>query len=148
MDRRQNPRVPARIPAILTVLSEPAREYEVVVEEVSGNGARVRVEARLAVDSVVKLIVEDDLFLGDVCHCQEAPGGYSVGLKLDCALVSLSSVRALMRALMPEAGQAGSGGAQTANPGDNRDHEESGQRHKEDPAQALNRAAPPEPPVE
>ncbi len=135
MERRAHPRVPVRIPAKLTVLSDPWQEFDVQVEEISGKGARVLLQERLPVNAVVKLVVDDDLFLGEVCHCQADAKGFSVGVSLDCALVSLSSIRALMHALMPATGSsAGSGGSQAADAGHHRNHQERHQRHEQNPA--------------
>ncbi|MBI4892606.1 MAG: PilZ domain-containing protein [Acidobacteria bacterium] len=109
MDRRETSRVPVRLPGSLTVLAPGAhnskqdRAVPVVVKSISGNGASLFLNEPLRPGALVKLIVEDDLFLGEVVHSGPGEGGYHVGLHLDCALASLSGIRNLMLALFREA---------------------------------------------
>ncbi len=118
MDRRESPRIRVRLPGTLTVLATGAenpsdeRSQPVLVNALSGNGASVQMDVPLRVGALVKLVVEDDLFLGEVVHCGADEGGYLVGLHLDCALASLSGIRRLMLALFRE----GSGGDQEIRP--------------------------------
>lgn len=139
MDRRQSPRLPANLPAQLTLLSEdtnpaPGFHSGVTVEEISGQGARIRSPQPLPIGALVKLELEDDLFLGEVRHCSPTPHGFLAGLHLDCALASLSGIRALMRALLDPGASVPSGRTQTVDTHQQGHHEQRRQSHKENPS--------------
>jgi hypothetical protein len=136
MERRQSSRLPANLPARLTPISErtDAPPVDVTVEEFSGNGARVWSTQPLALGSLVKLELDDDLFLGEVRHCSPSGLGFQTGLHLDCALASLSGIRALMRALLDPGPPAASGRDQTLDARQQRDQQQHRERHQENPA--------------
>jgi hypothetical protein len=123
MERRKSPRVATQARAQLTVLDPPGPQEMVVLEELSGGGARIRAKSQLAVNTPVKLMVGDDLFLGDVCHCQKSGDGFLAGLKLDSALTGVSSLRTLMQALMRESGGGGSGRSHASQAEYDRNHQ-------------------------
>ncbi len=127
MDRRRAPRIATRISACLTVLNPPEQEYAVVVEDISNGGARVFTEVQLAVNTPVKLLVGDNLFLGEVCHRQTAAGGFRIGLRLESTLAGVSAIQSLMKALIDESPCARSDGAHAAQTDDNRDYQHNGQ---------------------
>lgn len=136
MERRQSSRMPAQMPARLTVLTENATRSslsaEITIEELSGNGARIWAPVSYPVGTLVKLELADDLFLGEVRHSTPYSNGFHLGLHLDCALASLSGVRALMLALMSPA--ASSGRDQTPDSRHQRDCEQRRQSYQQDPA--------------
>lgn len=136
MERRHSSRLPAQLPARLTVLTDqdspPPPATQVTIEEFSGNGARIWTPSSLPIGSLVKLELEDDLFLGEVRHSTPYRNGFHLGLHLDCALASLSGVRALMLALMNPGSR--SGRSEAVDPGDQRDHQQHRQSHQQHPA--------------
>lgn len=136
MERRQSSRLPANLAARLTPISEwaDAPPCQVTIEEFSGNGARIWSPGPLPLGALVKLELEDDLFLGEVRHCSPSGLGFQTGLHLDCALASLSGLRALMRALLDPGVPAASGCAQAVNPGQQRNQQQHRQSHQENPA--------------
>lgn len=139
MDRRQSPRLPANLPAKLTLLSEdtdpsPGIPCDVTVAEISGNGARVWTPQPLPIGAVVKLELEDDLYLGEVRHCSPTDHGFQAGLHLDCALASLSGIRALMLALLDPGASVPSGRTQTVDTHQQGHYEQHRQSHKENPS--------------
>jgi hypothetical protein len=136
MDRRQSSRLPANLAAKLTVLSEQAEipPSQVTIEEFSGNGARLWSPTPLTLGTLVKLELDDDLFLGEVRHCSPAAHGYQAGIHLDCALASLSGIRSLMRALFCLSDTPPSNRAQAADPHQQRDQQQRRQSQQERPA--------------
>lgn len=108
MDRRESPRVTVRLPGTLTVLgsgggrSPEEQPWPAMVKSLSGNGASVATERPLRPGTLIKLVVNDDLFLGEVVYCGADAGGFVVGMHLDCALASLSGIRKLMSRLLQE----------------------------------------------
>lgn len=106
MDRRLSPRLPVDLQTTLTILGdsggEDAVELPVRVENVSGNGAQIRLLWRLPVSACVKLVLEDSLYLGEVAYCHESDEGYQAGLVLEHAVHSLHGLQNLMRSLQAE----------------------------------------------
>jgi hypothetical protein len=142
MDRRQSLRLPANLPAQLTLLSEdappsPAPPCNVTVAEISGHGARIWSPLPLPIGAAVKLELEDDLYLGEVRHCCPTGQGFLAGLHLDCALASLSGIRALMLALLDPGASLPSGRSQTADPRQQGHHQQQRQGHQEQPPQPV-----------
>ena len=102
MDRRQNVRRPARFPAVLSLLDGPQTEFEAMVENLSGCGACVSLDAPLEVGAPVKLVFEDCILLGEVSYCSLEEGRHVAGLHLEQSLSHVSSLRKLMEALIEE----------------------------------------------
>ncbi len=115
MERRTTRRTRVSIQALLSTLHEEngatrtGPPVEVWMEEISGRGARIRMPLRLRPGTLVQMETGDDLFLGEVIHCRDEQDGFVAGVEIDCVLHAVSGVRALMRALLEEAG-AGPGG--------------------------------------
>lgn len=140
MERRQSSRVPASLTARLTVLdanadpASPPPSLDVTVEQFSGNGVRLWSLTRFPLGTLVKLELEDDLFLGEVRHCAPHAAGFHTGIHLDCALASLSGIRALMRALLQPGSVYPSGRTQTVDPNYQGEHQQRCQSHQQNPA--------------
>ncbi len=117
MERRATRRTPVRIPAELRTLQEERGETRqgppvgIVIEEISGRGARIRMPFPLRPGTLVQLESAEDLFLGEVIHCREEAGGFVAGVEVDCVLHAVGGVRALMRALLEEGGGLSGGHA-------------------------------------
>lgn len=115
MERRTTRRTPVSIQAVLSTLHEErggARQgppVDVLLEEVSGRGARIRMPLPLRPGTLVQVQTGDDLFLGEIVHCRGEAGAYLAGVEVDCVLRAVSGVRALMQALLDE-GRGPSGG--------------------------------------
>jgi hypothetical protein len=90
----------------------------------------------------VELQLQDDLFLGEIRHSAPAPGGFSLGVHLDCALASLSGIRALMQALWLDL-PTPLARSQTPNPRKQTDHQQGRQGQHQQPAQPLGSPAVP-----
>jgi len=115
MERRTTRRTPVRIPAELRTLQEEGGETrqgppeEVVLEEISGRGARIRMPLPLRPGTLVQVETREDLFLGEIIHCRAEEGAFVAGVEVDCVLHALTGLRALMQALLDE-GRGPSGG--------------------------------------
>jgi hypothetical protein len=115
MERRTTRRTPVRIPAELRTLQEEGGQtrqgppVEVLLEEVSGRGARIRLPLLLRPGTLVQLETNEDLFLGEIIHCRAEADAFVAGVEVDCLLHAVSGVRALMQALLDE-GRGPSGG--------------------------------------
>jgi hypothetical protein len=146
MERRSTRRAAVEIPAVLHTLHEERGESRkgpaiaVVVEELSGRGARIRLPVPLRAGTLIQMEAGDDLFLGEICHCRQDGEAFVAGTELDCVLHAASSVRALMRALLEE-GDRPSGG-DSPQPHVERHDEHDRQRRQQNPAQRLDATAP------
>lgn len=119
MERRKTRRQPVAIQAVLSTLHEENGETRkgpplgVVVEEISGRGARVRLPLRLRPGTLVQMEAGDDLFLGEIVHCRSDGDGYVAGMEVDCVLHTAAGLRELMKALLEEGyGPSGSDAAE------------------------------------
>lgn len=116
MERRTTQRITVKIPAVLNTLHEQNGEswkgpdIRVMVEELSGRGARVRLPLPLRAGTLIQMETDEDLFLGEVCHCRREGDEFVAGMEVDCVLHAATSVRALMRALLEEDAGRPSGG--------------------------------------
>ena len=61
---------------------------------------RVRVPQPVAGGAAIRVEVEDQLLLGEVCYCQSLTGGqFAVGVQLEQSLNNLDDLSRLMKAL-------------------------------------------------
>jgi hypothetical protein len=105
MEQRSEPRLDENRPVRVTVLREPQRELAGRIENISGRGMRVVVDAPIAGRAPVKLEWDGTLLLGEVCYCERAPGGYGVGLQLEHALFDTHELARLAKRLAGERGR-------------------------------------------
>jgi hypothetical protein len=91
---------------MLTVLSagtERDTPMEAAVLDYSGRGMRLGVNAQIPAGSAVRIEMDDQLILGEVCYCTPSRlGRYAVGLELEQALAHLDDLSSLTRALSAE----------------------------------------------
>jgi hypothetical protein len=99
MEKRSEPRLDENRPVRVTVLRDPQRELIGRIENISGRGMRVLVNAPIAGREPIKLEWEGTLLLGEVCYCEAAPGGYGIGLELEHALLHTHELSRLARRL-------------------------------------------------
>lgn len=120
MERRTTRREPVKIQAVLSTLHEDQGEtrkgppVQVLLEEISGRGARVRLPLSLRPGTLVQLETPEDLLLGEIIHCRGEQDGFVAGMEVDCVLRAAAGVRALMRALLEEGAGSSSGHAPQA----------------------------------
>jgi hypothetical protein len=101
MERRQTPRQQTALPATMTLLSEPPEVFDVVVEDLSGAGARIRFAGRIEAGVAVQLALDDALYLGEIMYCTESRDGTKAGVALRHSLTHVKDLAALMQRLVP-----------------------------------------------
>jgi hypothetical protein len=101
MERRNALRLQVCRPATLTLLSEHPVQIEVMVEDLSGAGARIRTSTPLAAGTVVQLAIADALYLGEVMYCSQSGTEMHAGLALRHSLTHIQELANLMQRLMP-----------------------------------------------
>jgi hypothetical protein len=101
MERRNAPRLQICRPATLTLLSEHPVQIDVMVEDLSGAGARIRIPAPLTVGTVIQLAIADALYLGEVMYCRQSGTDVHAGLALRHSLTHMKELANLMQRLMP-----------------------------------------------
>lgn len=99
LDRRREPRTPANYPVRITVLGNPDRVVEGTLLEVSGRGVRVKLREKLPLSSPVRIDLDDNLLLGDVCYCRRVEQGYAAGVALAHSLGSVHQLASLMKSI-------------------------------------------------
>ena len=124
MDRRRSERIPSDQSATLKVLQECApgeREVvlTVIVEDMSSHGMRIRMDRELPLGTPVRVDLNDNILLGEVCHCSSDGVGFQCGIRTEQALCSVTDLMRLMKGVMgnqawtPKARETSSAAAQS-----------------------------------
>jgi hypothetical protein len=69
------------------------------VVDASERGLRLTMQSPLPLDSAVRIDLQNELLLGEVCYCQQSPQGYVVGVELQQSLSNLNDLSNLARAI-------------------------------------------------
>ena len=84
MDRRKEPRFLAKQPVTLTLLNiDPKEEkvFDAALLNISGRGMSLETSLSFEINSAIRVDIAQQVFLGEVCHCQPAENGtYLLGL--------------------------------------------------------------------
>ena len=84
MDRRKETRFPAQQLVKLTLLSiDPKEEkvFDATLLNISGRGMSLETPLSFEINSAIRIDIAQQVFLGEVCHCQPAGNGnYLLGL--------------------------------------------------------------------
>jgi len=102
MDRRSEQRHDSDIPVELIVLGSAERRVPAVLRNISGTGARLRVEEPIPVDSALRFDLGDSMLLGEVCYCASDSGAFAIGVELRHSLVNLAEVAKLRERVLME----------------------------------------------
>jgi hypothetical protein len=102
MDLRTENRVPVQRPVKLTVLGDQPQEFEAFLNNVSGRGLRVVVDAPVAPDSAVRVDLDDSMILGEVCYCEPCGNQWALGLEMEQSLSDLRGLCQLVERLLHE----------------------------------------------
>jgi len=92
MERRAETRIPWNCAVRLTLLSNPPEHFEATLVNVSGRGARLKMDRPLECDSAVRIDLENGLLLGEVCYCASDGDGFGIGIQLEHSLLNLAEV--------------------------------------------------------
>lgn len=102
MDARRENRVPTEQPVRVTILGDSSGVYEAVLSNLSGRGMQIMLPAPVAVNTAVRIDLEDSMLLGEVCYCEPAAAGWAIGLELEQSLSDLRSLCRLVERLLQE----------------------------------------------
>ena len=92
MERRAENRIPWNCPVRITLLGGPPQYIDATLVNVSGRGARLKLDRPLECDSLIRIDLENGLLLGEVCYCATDGDGYGVGVQLEHSLLNLAAV--------------------------------------------------------
>ncbi len=112
MDRRKERRITADRPIRLTILGADSSgsqdvQHEGKLLDCSGRGMRVELPVAARPGAALRIDMDDQILLGEVCYCQPGPSGtYSVGLQMEQSLSNLDDLSRLVKALIGEAPQS------------------------------------------
>lgn len=96
-ERRSGPRWPAATTVRLQVLGPQRIALPAQLLDYSDWGACVEVSLYVSPGTLVRLDFEDELWLGEVAHCQPRPGVYALGLRVEQRLAHLQELRTLFQ---------------------------------------------------
>jgi PilZ domain len=101
MERRNEPRVEANEPVIVTELGA-SRRYPIggMIQDISGGGMLIKLSHALALNAPVRIETKDMLLLGEVARCEPDGEEYRIGLMIHHSLRDLQDLEKLNRALM------------------------------------------------
>ena len=102
MERRREPRATADQTVVVTVLGRQALQISGTAVDISRRGLRLLLSGRVSPGDPVKIDMDDDLLLGEICYCETQGADFIVGVELDQALAGLSELARLNLALFEE----------------------------------------------
>jgi hypothetical protein len=102
MDMRSQPRLETDEPVQVTVLGPCESTYCGRITNFSSDGIALLIDSPLAIGAAVKVEWSKTLLLGEVCHCNAAGQGFSIGLHLEHALYDTIQLAKLARRLLDE----------------------------------------------
>jgi hypothetical protein len=102
MERRAETRIPSNCPVRITLLGGPPQHFDATLVNVSGRGARLKMDRPLECDSIIRIDLENGLLLGEVCYCASDGDGYGVGVQLEHSLLNLAEVTRMRNRVLEE----------------------------------------------
>jgi hypothetical protein len=111
MGQRRDFRFETVQPVGLTILGKLSRDADVLLSacmvNLSGRGLSLTTESRVPVGSAVRIGINDNILLGEVCHSrQTGPSAFVCGVQLEQALTDVHDLSRLMSRLMGESQRA------------------------------------------
>lgn len=103
MERRAETRIPFDCPVRVTLLGSPPEQFDGILVNVSGRGARLRVPRRIECDAALRIDLDNAMLLGEVCYCANDGDGYGIGVQLEHSLLNLAEVLRRREHLLEEA---------------------------------------------
>jgi hypothetical protein len=101
MDRRQETRVEANEPVVITELGANRRHrMGGMIQDLSGSGMLIKLPRSIAIDALVRVETSSMLLLGEVVRCEPDGDDFRVGLILCHSLQSWQALANLNRALL------------------------------------------------
>ena len=111
MDERKDFRFETNQPVSLTILGRHSRDADTHLSactvNISGRGISLTTETSVPMGSAVRLDVNDNILLGEVCHSrQTGPAEYICGVRLEQALTAVGDLSRLVSGIMGESRRA------------------------------------------
>jgi hypothetical protein len=111
VDDRRDFRFETNQPVSLTILGRYSRDADTHVSAcmvtISGRGISLTTESSVPVNSAVRLDVNDNILLGEVCHSrQTGPSAFICGVRLEQALTAVGDLSKLVSGVMGETRRA------------------------------------------
>ncbi|NWF83926.1 MAG: PilZ domain-containing protein [Bryobacteraceae bacterium] len=110
MERRQSPRTNTKqeawlrwLDAVSDLSEAPPARCPALMQDVSARGARFLVPHPYPVGAAMEVLVNDELWLGEVVWRAGTNGGYLIGVEVEQRLLRLTDVENLCRRLLPDA---------------------------------------------
>ena len=96
-DRRLNPRQKAGLAALVTVFGDQEQKLNGTLVNAGDGGAQLRIDARIAPSTLVKIEYSDSFLLGEVVYCQSEGSEWLAGIKVEHALFGLAALAEAIR---------------------------------------------------
>lgn len=111
MGERRDFRFETNQPVSLTILGRDSRDADIhlpaCIVNISGHGISLTTESSVPVSSAVRLDVNDNILLGEVCHLrQTGPSEFICGIRLEQALTAVGDLSKLVSGIMGESRRA------------------------------------------
>lgn len=100
MDRRSTPRTDNVRPVQLVLLGDQETKVEVMLQDLSEGGAKIKTPFPIRAGSPVRLDVDDSILLGEAVYCAQDTSGCFVGLQFEQCLGRVSDLQHLVDALL------------------------------------------------
>jgi hypothetical protein len=103
VERRRDQRISPQQNAIVLVLGEEAgvsAPLHARIIDISERGMSFKTMEPLPVGAAVRIDLDDNLLLGEVCHCSAMEGGYLCGVELEHVLSRVADLARLVRGIM------------------------------------------------
>lgn len=107
MDERKDFRFETNQPVSLTILGRYSRDTDThlpaCIVNISGRGISLTTKCSVPANSAVRLDVNDNILLGEVCHSrQTGPSEYICGVRLEQVLTAVGDLSNLISGIMGE----------------------------------------------
>lgn len=107
MDERKDFRFETNQPVSLTILGKYSRDADTHLSacmvNISGRGISLTTKSSVPASSAVRLDVNDNMLLGEVCHSrQTGPSEYICGVRLEQVLTAVGDLSNLVSGIMGE----------------------------------------------
>ncbi len=100
MERRSEPRSPAKERVIVTELGHERRAHVGLIVEISGTSLTLKLISAIACGTPVQVETTNMLMLGEVARCEPADGGFRLALTLRHSLQDLQALEKLNRVVL------------------------------------------------
>jgi hypothetical protein len=94
-DQRQDQRHQLNQSATVSVLGTANQALHGEIRNISEGGTQIRLDQPLRYASLVAIDYDDNRLLGEVIYCEKEPAGWLVGIRVEHALLGLSTLASI-----------------------------------------------------